>query len=135
MVKDLPGHVAALRADYPEAAAMAAEALAKGPPGKAHVDDAKLTDHHAIIPTTVTPGPNVPPELRNVWDLVARRFLAIFLPDRVSDETVALFDLGAAPRGAGREAHTLRATGSVLKVPGWTILEAPSPHDQEKDEK
>jgi DNA topoisomerase-3 len=135
MVKDLHGHVAALRADYPEAAAMAAEALAKGPPGKAYVDDTKLTDHHAIIPTTVIPGPNLPPELRNVWDLVARRFLAIFLPDRVSDETVALFGLGAAPCGAGQEAHTLRATGSVLKVPGWTILEAPSPHDQDKDEK
>ncbi|HXB57213.1 MAG TPA: DNA topoisomerase 3 [Vicinamibacteria bacterium] len=131
MVKDLPGHVTALRADYPEAAAMAAEAFAKGPPGKAYVDDTKLTDHHAIISTTVIPGPNLPTELRNVWDLVARRFLAIFLPPSVTDETVALFDLGAP----GQEAHTLRATGSVLKVPGWTILEAPSPHDQDKDDK
>jgi DNA topoisomerase-3 len=126
MVHDLPGHVAVLQADYPEAATMAAESLAKGPPGKAYVDDTKLTDHHAILPTTVVPGGSLPPELRNVWDLVARRFLAIFLPPSVSNETVALFDLGA---------QTLRATGSVLKVPGWTILEAPSPHDQEKDEK
>jgi len=116
MVGELPRHVAALSQAYPAAAAAAGAGLARGLKlGKAYVDDTKLTDHHAIIPTTQAPTPDLGGDARRLYDLVARRFLAVFLPPRVTDETVALFDLGA---------HTLRTTGSQLKDPGWTIAEA-----------
>ena len=63
------------------------------------------------------PPADLPADQRNIYDLVARRFVAIFLPPRLSDDTTALFALGA---------HTLRATGSVLKSPGWTIIDLPA---------
>jgi len=115
MVGELPRHVAALSQAYPAAAEAAKAALARGLAlSKAYVDDTKLTDHHAIIPTTQAPSSELGGDARQLYDLVARRFLAVFLPPRVTDETVALFDLGA---------HTLRATGSRLVDPGWTLAE------------
>ena len=43
-------------------------------------DTSKVTDHHAIIPTGQA-ADNLLPEERNVYDLIARRFIAIFYPD------------------------------------------------------
>jgi DNA topoisomerase-3 len=121
MVPHLARHVAALAVDYQEAARMAAEALSPGLKlGKAYVDDTKLTDHHAIIPTTDVPTAHLETSQKNIYDLIARRFLAIFLPPSVTEETVATFTLGT---------HTLRATGSLLRAPGWTLLETPRPEE------
>ncbi|MDM7914319.1 MAG: DNA topoisomerase, partial [Candidatus Eisenbacteria bacterium] len=126
MVKDLKRHVAAIEHLYPTAVDLAEDALVSGHQlGKAYVDDTKLTDHHAIIPTPQTPGPDLAGDERKVYDLVARRFLGIFLPAKVADETVALFDLGA---------HTLQAHGTLLKDPGWTIVEETSAVPAEEDE-
>jgi DNA topoisomerase-3 len=127
LVPQLPAHIAALGTAYPEAAAAAAASLEKGLGlGKDYVNDAKVTAHHAIIPTTDPASWNLSPQHRSVYDLVARRFLAIFLPPKVSDATVATFSLGP---------HTLRATGSLLKSPGWSVLEKPaSPGTQQPDD-
>ena len=54
--------------------------LSKLPVSKRIVDDAKVTDHHAIIPTTKKPSSELPPDEAKVYDLVARRFLAVFFP-------------------------------------------------------
>lgn len=43
-------------------------------------DDKKITDHHAIIPTNVFTH-NMTPNEKRVYDLVARRFIAVFYPD------------------------------------------------------
>ncbi len=85
------------------------------PLSKAYVDDTKLTDHHAIIPTNKSLSPEVPlsEKEKNIYRLVAARFLAIFLPPLVKAETVALFSIGP---------HTFRAKGSVVKDPGWTAV-------------
>ena len=123
MVKDLPRLVAALAPEYPQLARPAAEALAGDfRLGKAYVDDTKLTDHHAILPTTEVPGPELAGDHRRLYDLVARRFLAIFLPPRVADETTVELAL---------KAYTLRATGFVVKDPGWTLV--PDPDDTPRD--
>jgi len=75
------------------------------------VDDAKVGDHHAIIPT------NSPHNLsklnsddRRIFDLAARRFLAVFHPDAVFENTRVETTV---------EQHVFRTRGRVLLVPGW----------------
>ncbi|WP_457826366.1 DNA topoisomerase, partial [Staphylococcus aureus] len=80
---------------------------------KAYVDDAKLTDHHAIIPTYNTPSANLPDRQRNIYSLVALRFLSIFMPAEVRDETTVILTIGE---------HSFRAKGFVIKEAGWTAL-------------
>lgn len=90
---------------------------------KNYVDDAKLTDHHAIIPTHKFPPQAITEKQRNVYKLIASRFMSIFLPPEVRDETEAHIKLGG---------HIFRAKGVVIKDPGWTILE-PKEKDKEKE--
>ncbi len=71
--------LSALKAPYTDIAALAPDKL---PMPKRIFDDAGVTDHHAIIPTRRAPGDMTPAE-RAVYDLVARRFVAVFLPDYV----------------------------------------------------
>ncbi len=93
---------------------------------KAYVDDTKLTDHHAIIPTGKQAQEDLPDKERKVYELVLARFLSIFLPAERRDETVALFDIAG---------HAFRAKGVIIKDPGWTILEGKSKDkDKEKEE-
>ena len=72
-------------------------------------DTSKVTDHHAIIPTGV-PANNLTDMERNVYDLIARRFIAVFYPDcKFSTTTV----LGCV------EDVEFKATGKEILSPGW----------------
>ncbi len=75
-------------------------------------DSSKVTDHHAIIPTGVAPD-NLSDMERNVFDLVARRFIQIFYPDcRFATTTVT-----------GEAADvTFRVSGKVILEPGWRAV-------------
>ena len=111
MVPKLPGILEKLA--HPQAAA-ALERLRGGHRlGKAYVDRTKLTDHHAIIPTGQQPAPNLAPDLQKVYDLVVARFVGIFLPDQVVEETTILLDIGGAD---------FVAKGSVVLEAGWTVV-------------
>ena len=92
--------------------------------GKSYVDDTKLTDHHAIIPTHRPIPADLPEKQRNIYQLVAIRFLSIFLPPEVRDETTAILSIAD---------HSFRARGIVIKDPGWTVLEPGSPGENEKE--
>lgn len=60
----------------------------KLPRSKRVFDNSKVTDHHAIIPTGVSPS-SLSPEEMKVYDLIARRFIAVFYPDcEISTTTV-----------------------------------------------
>ncbi|PKP10529.1 MAG: DNA topoisomerase III [Bacteroidetes bacterium HGW-Bacteroidetes-4] len=75
-------------------------------------DDKKITDHHAIIPTGIMPAGLIYHE-KQVYDTIARRFIAAFYPDcGVSNTTV----IGQT---AGVE---FKATGKVIVEPGWRSL-------------
>lgn len=79
-------------------------------------DSSKVTDHHAIIPTGITPNALTDME-RNVYDLVARRFIAVFYPDcRFATTTVT----GEAADVA------FRVSGKVIIEPGWRTVTAPA---------
>ena len=75
-------------------------------------DTSKVTDHHAIIPTGVIPQ-NLSDAERNVFDLVARRFIGVFLPDcRFSTTTV----LGEV------DGIEFKVSGKEILEPGWRVV-------------
>lgn len=81
----------------------------KLPKSKRVFDTSKVTDHHAIIPTGV-PATSLTDMERNVYDLIARRFIAVFYPDcKFSTTTV----LGSV------EDIEFKATGKEILSPGW----------------
>ncbi len=74
-------------------------------------DNAKVTDHHAIIPTTKTAeGLKLSPDEAKLYDRVAKRFLAIFFPPAVYEQTSIITVV---------EAETFHTNGKVLLAPGW----------------
>jgi len=87
--------------------------------GKRHVDDKKVTDHHAVIPTDQQVKPNsLTPDEKRVYDLVVRRFLAAFYPDAEVERTMVITKV-ADERFATK--------GSVVLKPEWRATNTPSP--------
>lgn len=96
--------------DY--AALIAPLLAAKIPKSKKVFDNAKVTDHHAIIPTGVQPR-NLIDNERKVYDLVARRFIAAFYPDCEVSTTTVLGEVESVP---------FKATGKQILKPGWRVV-------------
>ncbi|MGM9846010.1 MAG: DNA topoisomerase 3 [Muribaculaceae bacterium] len=94
---------------------------AKIPHSKKVFDNAKVTDHHAIIPTGQSPAALVGDE-RKLYHLIAMRFIAAFYPDCLFMQTIV--------EGKAAEVD-FRATGKVITAPGWRALYAGS--DDAKD--
>jgi DNA topoisomerase-3 len=75
------------------------------------VDDAKVGDHHAIIPTNAEHAlAKMSSDDRRIYDMVARRFLAVFHPEAVFENTRVETTVAS---------HVFRTRGKVLLVPGW----------------
>lgn len=75
-------------------------------------DNSKVTDHHAIIPTGVRAN-NISVEERKVYDLITRRFIAVFYPNcKIATTTV----LGEAAK------VEFKVTGKQILEPGWRIV-------------
>jgi DNA topoisomerase III len=78
------------------------------------VNDAKVTDHHAIIPTNAQhPVDRMSDDDKRVYDMVVRRFLAVFHPDAEFENTRLETTVAA---------HIFRTRGRVLIVPGWRAV-------------
>ena len=89
-------------------------------------DTSKVTDHHAIIPTGVIPH-NLSDAERKVFDLVARRFIAVFLPDCKFSTTTVLGEVLGNPRedlGGPSKADSIefKVTGKEILDPGWRVV-------------
>jgi DNA topoisomerase-3 len=75
------------------------------------IDDSKVSDHHAIIPTRAEhPVEKMDEDDRRVYDMVVRRFLAAFHPDALLENTRVETTVAG---------HVFRTRGKVLLVPGW----------------
>ena len=75
------------------------------------VDDSKVSDHHAIIPTEqFVQLDHMSVEERKIYDLVVRRFLAVLYPPYEYEETRLTVSLSG---------EDFRARGNVVKSPGW----------------
>ncbi len=110
------------------------------PLGKRHVDDTKVDDHSALVPTeelvTLTdPEATVsalPEDQRKVFDLVMRRFLAAFFPHQVLAKSTIITEIAG---------ETFRSHGKVVLDPGWTAVDTlatkrkkAKPGEDEEDE-
>ena len=80
-------------------------------------DTSKVTDHHAIIPTGVIPS-NLSDAERKVYDLVARRFIAVFLPDCKFSTTTVLGEVKG-----DEETVEFKVTGKEILDPGWRVVQ------------
>jgi DNA topoisomerase-3 len=75
-------------------------------------DTSKVTDHHAIIPTGVIPQ-NLSDAERKVFDLVARRFIGVFLPDCKFSTTTVLGEV---------DGIEFKVTGKEILESGWRVV-------------
>ncbi|MEG2229067.1 MAG: DNA topoisomerase 3 [Odoribacter sp.] len=75
-------------------------------------NDKKITDHHAIIPTGVF-SYDLSPDEKRVYDLVARRFIAVFYPDCEIANTTVLARVGE---------EEFKATGKQIIAPAWRVV-------------
>ncbi len=75
------------------------------------VNNEKVTDHHAIIPTNAPhPVDKMSDDDVRIYDIVARRFLAVFHPEAVFENTKVETEVAG---------HVFRTRGKVMLVPGW----------------
>ena len=86
-------------------------------------DNSKVTDHHAIIPTGVIPGGLSDAE-QKVFDLVARRFIGVFLPDCRFSTTTVLGEVRytATVSQSKEQSIEFKATGKEILDPGWRVV-------------
>ena len=98
-------------------------------------DTSKVTDHHAIIPTGVIPQ-NLSDAERKVFDLVARRFIGVFLPDCKFSTTTVLGEVrSAATESQPTEiAIEFKATGKEILDPGWRVVREEKKEKEEDDD-
>jgi DNA topoisomerase-3 len=103
--------------EYAKAAAYVT-ALDSLPLGRV-VNDSKVTDHHAIIPTRAEHKTDrMSDDDRRVYDLAVRRFLAVFHPEAVFENTRVETTI-PAPGGERAGKYVFRTRGKLLIVPGW----------------
>lgn len=103
--------------DVPVFSSYAAEVLAKEklPLSKRIIDNSKVTDHHAIIPTdTRLRTDHLTPEENKVFSLVAARFLAVFYPAYVYEATKVYTKVGL---------DTFLSKGKTVLQEGWQAVE------------
>jgi DNA topoisomerase III len=88
VAKTLPKIVSAIRGSYEE---HLAEGTGQRPLGPRFVDDAKVTDHHAIIPTGASPAnAEMDADERKLFDLVCRRLLSAWHADHIWSVTTVI---------------------------------------------
>ena len=111
-------------------APFARQAIDKGyiKPSRRIFDNSKVSDHFAIIPTLQAPG-NLSEAERKLYDLVVRRFMAVFFPSAEFMVTTRITKV---------QQHHFRSDGKVLVNPGWLAIygkEAASETADDKDGK
>lgn len=85
-------------------------------------NDKKVTDHHAIIPTGITPQVLTPQE-QKIYDTITRRFIAVFYPDCIVLNTTVFGEVDSVK---------FKATGKQILEKGWRELYAQEEKENEK---
>ncbi len=103
----------------PQYAKLIAPGTGERPLGPRFIDDTKITDHHAIIPTITSPAKaNLNEDERRLYDLVCRRLLSAWHDDFISDVTTVITTI----TNAGIVDH-YHSTGTVIRQQGWKVLD------------
>ena len=95
------------------------------PKSKKVFDSSKVTDHHAIIPTGMIPTALTDMQ-RKVFDLVARRFIAVFYPDCKYAQTTVLGTIDDVE---------FKVTGRTILDPGWRAVYAKDVQSDDDEKK
>ena len=96
----------------------------KLPFSKRIFDNAKVSDHHAIIPTAQTaPMDKLPPDAAKLFDMIARRTIAAFYPAHEYDQTKVITKC---------ESHSFRSSGKTIRVNGWKDVYPLDEKDEER---
>lgn len=89
------------------------------------VNNAKVTDHHAIIPTEQSPNlSKLSFEERNIYDLVVKRFMAVLSSPMEYDEVKLQIDVGD---------HSFYAKGKTVKAAGWKEFYGMTDDEEDED--
>ncbi len=128
MAATLGAVVHAIQGPY---AALLAPGTGQRPLGRRYVDDAKVTDHHAIIPTTTVASAGLTGDERRVYDLICRRLLSAWHEDYITAVTTILTDVTSRDGGGNGggensgEAFVDRfeSSGTAVQQIGWKILD------------
>ncbi|NYE63860.1 DNA topoisomerase-3 [Duganella sp. 1224] len=92
-------------------------------PNKRIFDNTKISDHFAIIPTTIAPKNLSEPE-QKLYDLVTRRFMAVFFPAAEFQVTTRYTEVSG---------HTFKTEGKVMTHPGWLAIYGKEADDGDKE--
>lgn len=88
------------------------------------IDNSKVTDHHAIIPTDVTPKiQSLSKDEQNIYNLVVKRFIAVFCEDFLFETTELIVEI---------KEETFVSKGKIITQKGWKSLYIASKDDKEQ---
>jgi DNA topoisomerase-3 len=94
-------------------------------PGKRFVNNSKVSDHHAVIPTEQPANLNaLTHDERQIYDLVVRRFLAVLYPPYCYEQMTIVTEV---------EGERFFSQGKVVKDQGWKAVDRPAPEDTTSD--
>ncbi len=100
--------------------------LEKLPLGKRIIDNSKITDHHAIIPTDVKINlMALSDEEFKVYDLIVRRFMAVFYPPYIYSTTKIITTV---------DEHNFITKGTTIVQKGWTALNVQGKSDKKEED-
>jgi DNA topoisomerase-3 len=112
----LPAVVRAVAPQYPN---LVAPGTGERPLSTRYVDDTKISDHHAIIPTATPPGKmNLIEEERRLYDLICRRLLMAWHDDYLTDVTTVITTITNAEL-----VDHFHAAGTLVRQMGWKALD------------
>ena len=90
-------------------------------PSKRIFDNSKVSDHFAIIPTLQVPNGLSETE-QKIYDLVVRRFMAVFFPAAEYQITTRISTVTPTSGAAAAISHSFKTEGKVLVKPGWLAI-------------
>ena len=102
------------------------------PLGGRFVDDAKVSDHHAIVPTPTVPR-DLDGEEQALYDLVVRRLLAAWHDEHVAATTTVVTAVESGTGRPERAVDRFRSAGTMVVEAGWKAVE-PEPASRKKDD-
>ncbi len=127
VARTLPGVVKAIRSGYE---ANLAPGTGERPLNKRYVDDTKVTDHHAIIPTNVAAQlDRLDSDERRLYDLICRRLLSAWHDDHIYSTTTvitAIVNPGFADK--------FHSSGTAVQQVGWKALDIVTEKKKKKAE-
>jgi DNA topoisomerase-3 len=116
----VPAVVAAVCAPY---AGLLAEGSGQRPLPRRFVDDSKVTDHHAIIPTAVSAaGRALSSDERKLYELICRRILQAFHEDFVWAARLVITEI-QSPAPPHEPTDSYRSHGTAIEQQGWKVLD------------